>query len=62
MNEESKAKRVGWGWPLNSKKAHYFHNDTISLCGKWMYAGRLELGNDESADNCVSCMRKRLKL
>lgn len=49
----------GWGFPLNSRKAHYFV-DTFSLCRKMgFYRGDLEQGNNNSPDNCAEC-RKRL--
>ena len=50
-------KKEGWGWPGNSRKAHYF-DGSRSLCGKWLYFGKdLEQGNDGSADNCTACKR-----
>lgn len=51
--------KEGWGFPLNSKKAHYFVG-TRSLCMAWMFFGRLEQGNDASGDNCKGC-RTRLE-
>lgn len=48
----------GWGWPSNSRKAHYF-NGVYSLCRRWMFFGPLENGNNESPDNCLEC-RKRI--
>jgi len=50
----------GWGWPNNSRKAHYFVGGR-SLCNRWMYFGELDQGNDESSHNCVSCKRKLRK-
>ena len=52
--------RNGWGRPLNANKWHYFDNDMISLCRKWMYNGETEQGQDEHAENCVACKRKKL--
>ena len=52
------AKESGWGWPLNSRKSHYFEKG-ISLCGKWMFfddAVQNQLGS--SKDDCVACSRK----
>ena len=46
----------GWGWPSNSKKAHYVVEGR-SLCGKWLYLGQLEQGNDGSPDNCTACKK-----
>lgn len=52
----------GWGFPLRSKKAHYFNNELVSLCGKWMFTGKLEDDKHNSPDNCKICMKKREKL
>ncbi|RLI41370.1 hypothetical protein DRO59_07110 [Candidatus Bathyarchaeota archaeon] len=53
----SKSKvKEGWGFPLNSRKAHYFVNGR-SLCGKWLFFGELEQGNDGSPDNCAVCKK-----
>jgi hypothetical protein len=57
---DSAKPRQGWGWPINSRKAHYFV-DGLSLCRKMMYLGsQLEEGNDESEDNCAGC-KERLR-
>lgn len=48
----------GWGFPSNSKKAHYFHGGR-SLCSRWAYWGHLEQGDDESPDNCRECVRRK---
>lgn len=56
----SEIKRTnGWGFPVGSKKAHYFVDD-LSLCNRWLFTGLLEQGNDDSPDNCIACV-KRLK-
>lgn len=47
----------GWAWPNNSRKAHYFSRGR-SLCGKMMYLGATEQGNDTSPDNCAECRRR----
>lgn len=48
----------GWGWPGASQKAHYFDADSaISVCGKWIFTGPREQGNDGSPDNCAACKR-----
>lgn len=53
----------GWGWPGNSKKAHYFREGEIaSLCGKWAYTGPRESGNDGSPDNCAECKKRLAKV
>ncbi|MCX9083198.1 MAG: hypothetical protein OIN87_00165 [Candidatus Methanoperedens sp.] len=59
MNPQFNKPRKGWGFPLNSKKAHYFV-DGRSLCGKWMFFGVLEQGNDNSLDNCTACKKALL--
>lgn len=53
--------KQGWGWPLNTKKSHYFVGGR-SLCGKWG-AMMLELNDNKhkSPDNCAECKRKREK-
>ena len=56
MNEK------GWGFPLKSKKAHYFNKEIRSLCGKWLFTGTLEDDKHTSPDNCKVCMVKREKL
>lgn len=48
----------GWGRPANSNRWHYFVG-AMSLCGKWMFGGHLEQGNDNHSDNCTSCKTKR---
>jgi hypothetical protein len=50
----------GWGWPDQSRKAHYFRGGR-SLCRKWIFLGRLPLeqGNDDSRSNCGACKKKR---
>lgn len=53
----------GWGFPLNSRKAHYFvEGECISICGKMMYSGDREIGNNASPDNCMECRRRLEKL
>ena len=52
--------KQGWGWPLNSKKAHYFY-EGLAMCGRWMFFGAVEQGNDESCDNCAACKKKLAK-
>jgi len=53
----------GWGWPSNSKKAHYFpENSIMSLCGKWLYKGKVEEGSDDSNDNCTTCKKALQKI
>jgi hypothetical protein len=53
----------GWGWPGNSRKAHYFpFGETRSLCGRWVFSGHLSDDYHDSPDNCTECKRKRAKL
>lgn len=49
----------GWNWLMNSRKWHYFV-DKSSLCGKWAILNDddLEIGSDDSPDNCAVCRRK----
>ena len=58
MSEKEKLKE-GWGYLINSTKWHYFRNGR-SLCGKWgiLSDKALELGNDDSPDNCKACKKK----
>ena len=53
------ASGAGWGWPLNSRKCHYFEQG-VSLCGKWMFWGTAVENQSatKSADDCVACRRK----
>jgi hypothetical protein len=47
----------GWGWPMLSRKAHYFRG-AMSLCRRWMYTGTLEAEDGKaSKDDCVPCRR-----
>ena len=54
----------GWGVPrraLGERKCHYYA-DGESLCGQAIfYRGPLELGNDDSPDNCARCMKRLAK-
>jgi hypothetical protein len=59
MSGEDK-KREGWGFPSNSRKAHYFVG-VRSLCMSWLFFGELETGNDNSPDNCMECKRSLTK-
>lgn len=53
----------GWGWPVNSKKAHYFRSGSErSLCGQWAFWGQREDDSHSSPDNCAECKRRRAKL
>ena len=49
--------KEGWAYPGGGRKAHYFV-DKSSLCRRWgFYFGPLEQGNDDSPDNCPTCMK-----
>jgi len=53
----------GWGWPGNSKKAHYFMEGSITaICGRWAYSGKRTDTWHDSPDNCAECKRRRAKL
>jgi hypothetical protein len=55
---ETETTEEGWGFPLASRKAHYFVGIT-SLCGSWLYTGRLEPETEKrSPDDCKACRRK----
>jgi hypothetical protein len=51
----------GWGFPMLSKKAHFFRNG-ISVCGRWMFMGKLDAETGvRSPDDCKACTKKVLK-
>jgi len=51
----------GWGYPINSRKAHYFV-DTMSLCRQYgFYRADLAQGDDNSPDTCLKCMKIKAK-
>lgn len=56
----SKSKK-GWGFLLKAKKAHYFDDHSISMCGKWMFVGELFDDKHWHPDNCKICAIKRFK-
>lgn len=47
----------GWGWPGNSKKAHYFVAG-LSLCGKWMFWGSDFRESPPGPDDCRACAKR----
>jgi len=53
-------KEEGWGFPLKSKKAHYFVGSR-SLCNKWLFFGNLEGDDETSSDDCTTCTRQLAK-
>jgi hypothetical protein len=53
----------GWGLPAQSKKAHYFDNDSFSLCRKYgFFFGEAEDTNDDHPENCAQCKKKKAQL
>lgn len=59
--EKALQTKRGWGWPMLSKKAHFFF-DGRSLCGKWMFTGEMEDNNHDSVDNCAICKKKHKQI
>lgn len=57
MTEQEPA---GWGFPANSRKAHYFEAGTsFSICGSYgFYFGRREPDDAPSPDDCKACRKK----
>ena len=51
---------AGWGFPLNSKKSHYFVNGR-SLCGKWLFFGHVDPANDDRYEKCSICLKRLRK-
>lgn len=50
---------TGWGFPINSRKAHYFDAGYISLCGRWLFRGPVTADDGErSMDDCSPCRKK----
>lgn len=50
---------AGWGWPLSSRKAHWFpEGEFRSICGKWAHTGPREVGTPGGPDDCAACVRK----
>lgn len=54
----------GWGWPLASRKAHWFDaGNAESLCGRWLFTGPRD-GDAEvrsSDDDCAMCTKRLAK-
>lgn len=47
----------GWGWPSNSRKAHYFFGGR-SVCGKWGFFGEVTPDTGKKGpDDCAACSR-----
>lgn len=60
--EEQETLPQGWGFPMNSRKAHFFQKGSLkSMCMKWLYAGPREDHSHESPDNCADCKKRRAK-
>jgi hypothetical protein len=57
-NEDKQRLGVGWAWPENSRKAHYFEQGSMtSLCHRWMFGGVRENDRHDNQDNCAECKR-----
>lgn len=54
--------RKGWGFPGSSRKAHYFNDDWVSLCGKWMFTGDVDNVEDAHPQNCAACQKMKKTL
>lgn len=54
-------KDSGWAWPLNARKAHFFV-DGRSLCGRWLFFGKVHGGRGlqeaNGSDDCKGCLTK----
>lgn len=61
MSESTTKADAGWGWPSNSRRAHYFTADGCSVCGRWLFFGAVSDDNHDSSDNCTVCRRAREK-
>ena len=62
MSEQANDQK-GWGFVMNSRKAHYFNGEGTSLCGRWLILSRMHLEDDNhnSPDNCAECKRRKAK-
>jgi hypothetical protein len=60
-DEQTTEVKEGWGWPLNSRKAHYFTHEGRSLCGNWMFFGQLQPDDFRSKDDCKACLKRLAK-
>lgn len=60
MPTVSTSNAEGWTWIIGAPKWHYILADGRSICGRFWMPGKpeLEQGNNDSADNCVTCRRK----
>jgi len=52
----------GWGFPATGRKAHYFHHEAVSLCGKWAFLGELDDSQDDHKQNCAECRKRKKRL
>jgi hypothetical protein len=63
---EIQVPKRGWGWPALAKKRHYWlENESVAICGRWMYTGELhdeEAYHKDSENNCKVCQSKIAKL
>ena len=52
----------GWGEFVGSDRRAHYYVSGVSLCRRLvLYCGALELGNDDSPDNCAECAKKLAK-
>ena len=63
MSAEQVDKNVeGWTWTHGARKWHYYR-EWRAICGGMLLfkhpAEGYELNNDNSADNCAACKRKK---
>jgi hypothetical protein len=51
---------IGWGFPGNARKCHYFNGSSFSLCGKWgFFFGRTEPDTGLAGpDDCAACTKE----
>lgn len=48
----------GWGYPMLSKKAHYFVEGR-SLCNRWLFTGCYSEQTPPTDNACATCTKKR---
>lgn len=53
-----KADSVGWAWPSNASRAHYFVAGR-SLCGQWAWPHDTGMSADPPTTPCARCSRKK---
>ena len=53
--------KQGWGIVEESKKRHYFDEGGRSICGSWLFFGKMEDDGVCREDNCKTCEKKLAK-